>query len=82
MIAAWKVDLNRILHVFNVRLDIVTWISLIVPFQTELVMNITMTVSSIHNNVLKIQEEISGPVRSATVRYIQPISSIGMLTVA
>ena len=38
-IAAWKLDLNRILHVFNVRSVVFTWTLLILPLQTELAMN-------------------------------------------
>ena len=51
-IAAWKLDLNRILHVFNVRLDVITWISLIAPFQTKLAMNTNITVSDIYRGVI------------------------------
>ena len=77
-IAAWKSDLNRILHVFNVRLDVITWISLIVPFQTKLAMNTNITVADIHRDVSKI---IDGQAHSASVSHIQPIDGAGMLTV-
>ena len=51
-IAGWNVDLNRILHIFNVRLVVCTWLSLIVPFQTELAINTHMMVLDLHRNVL------------------------------
>ena len=73
-IAAWKLDLNRILHVFNVRLDVFTWISLIAPFQTKLAMNTNVAVA----HMLEI---IDGQARSASVSHIQPIDSTRMLTV-
>ena len=56
-ISGWKIELNRILRVFNVRsVAVFTWLSLTVPFQTELAMNTHTIVSDIHRNVLKIQE--------------------------
>src|SRR5712691_5907305 len=69
-IAAWKSELNGILQVFNVRLDVITWISLIVPFQTTLALNTNITVSDIHRGVSKI---IDGQVHSASVSHILPI---------
>ena len=59
-ITTWGSDLNRILHIFNVRSVVFTWLSLIVPFQTELAMNTHVTVSGIRHDVSKIREEISG----------------------
>ena len=70
-ISAWKLDLNRILHVFNVRSAVFTWPPLMVSFQTELVMNIHVTVSDMRDDVLKIREEISGQVRSVTTSRTQ-----------
>jgi len=57
-IAAWKVDLNRILHIFNVRPVGPPWRSLIVPppFQTELTINTHLMVADIHRNALTGQE--------------------------
>ena len=58
-ITAWKLDLNRILHVFNVCSVIFTRASLILPLQTELAMNAhtlaidtNALVSDIHRNVV------------------------------
>ena len=77
-IAAWKLDLDRFLRVFNVRLDAIAWIPLIVLFQTKLAMNTNITVSDIHRGVSKM---IDGQVHSANVSHIQPINSMRMLTV-
>ena len=70
-IGGWKLDLNRILHVFNVRSVGFTWLSLTVPFQTELAINTHVTVSDIHHDVSgirrdvsEIREEIGGQTRS------------------
>ena len=60
MIAAWKLDLNGILHIFAVRPALCTWLSLIITLQTELVMNTHITVSDIRQDVSKIREEIGG----------------------
>ena len=79
-IAAWKLDLDRFLRVFNVRLDAIAWISLIVPFQTKLAMNTNITVSDIHRGMSKMIG--GGQVHSESVSHIQPIDSMGMLTVA
>ena len=75
-IAAWKLDLNRILHVFNVRSIIFTRLSLTFPSQTELAMNTHVTVSDVHHdvsgirhNMSKIQEEISGQARSVGATF-------------
>ena len=81
-IPAWKLDLNSILHIFNVRSTIFIWLSLTNPlFQTELIMNTHVTVSDIHHGVSKIREEISGQARSVTVSRIQAIGSRKTLTV-
>ena len=74
IIAAWKSDLNRILHVFNVRSVTSVRPLLIVCFQTELAINTNVVVSGIrhdvasthnivsdvHRTVVKIQEGIDG----------------------
>ena len=73
-IAGWRSDLNRILHVFNVRLVVFVWPLLTVRSQTELAMNTHVTVSEIrhdvasthaivsdiHRTVVKIQEGADG----------------------
>ena len=65
-IAAWKLDLNRILHVFNVSSADFTWSPLIVSFQTELIVNIHVTVSDMRQDMSKIREEIGGQVQSVS----------------
>ena len=81
-IAAWKSDLGSFLRIFNVRLDIVTWISLTVPFQTKLAMNTNIAVSDIRHDVSKIRNEIGSQVRSVSVSHIQPVDSMRMFTFA
>ena len=65
-IAAWKLELGRILQVFNVRSVIFTWPSLTAPFQTELAMNTHVTVSDIQHDVSRIREVIGGQVHSVS----------------
>jgi len=50
-IAAWKLDLNRILHVFNVRSIIFVWRLLTRDPQTELAIIGHVAVSEIHATV-------------------------------
>ena len=50
-IVAWKLDLNRTLHVFNVRSAAFTSAAVIDPFQTELIMNTHVVVSDVRRNV-------------------------------
>jgi hypothetical protein len=59
-IAAWRAELNRILHVFNVRSIAYNWLLLIAPFQTELLDNTSGAASDIRDDVSKIQEETGG----------------------
>ena len=47
-IGAWKLDLNRILQVFNVRPIITLWQLLTLDFQTELAINTHVVVSETH----------------------------------
>ena len=47
-IAAWKLDLGRILLVFNVSFLVSLWLSLTVHCQTELAINTNVTVASTH----------------------------------
>jgi hypothetical protein len=67
-IAGWRVELNRILHVFNVRSVISAWSSLTVNFQTELAVNTHTIVSDIRDDVSKIREGIGGQVQPAQTR--------------
>ena len=88
-IAAWKLDLNRILHVFNVRSAVFTQLSLTVPLQTELAINTHVTVSEMHHNVSgirsdvsKIREEIGGNVRSVSAPRVSSVEDGKMFTIA
>jgi len=51
-IAAWWLELNRILHVFNVRLVVFAWLLLIVPFQAELAINAHTMLVDMYRNAL------------------------------
>ena len=59
-IATWRSDLNRILHVFNVRPVTPARPLLTVHFQTELAINTNATVSGVHRDVLTTQTIVSG----------------------
>jgi len=50
-IATWRLDLNRVLHVFNVRFVTSVWPSLTCRFQTELGINAHATTSDIRHDV-------------------------------
>ena len=72
-IAAWKSDLVRILHVFNVRSITFVWSLLTVHFQTELAINTHATVSDtrdmvsdIHRTIVIGQERPGGANRSVS----------------
>ena len=80
-VAAWKLDLNRILHVFNVCSVTFARSSLTVRFQTELAINTNVVVSDvrkgvydtqaivtdIHRTIVANQEENNGKGRSVSV---------------
>ena len=70
MIAAWKLELNGILHIFNVCSFTFTWLSLTAPSQTELVLNAHMTISDIRHDVSKIRERIGDQTESAGTRSV------------
>ena len=55
-IASWKSNLNKILHVFNVRSIVSVWLLLTVRPQTELAINTHNMVSEMHRNMVKSQE--------------------------
>ena len=66
-IAAWKDDLDRLLHIFNVRSVGSASPSLTTPFQTELAIdtNVAATetdrkVTDMHQDVLAIKESVAG----------------------
>jgi len=75
-ITSWKTELNRILLVFNVRSTAlqVVWLSLIIPTQTELVVNTHVAASDIRHDVSKIREEIGGHVRLVSPSHAQSIN--------
>ena len=58
-IAGWKSDLNRILHVFNVRSTISLWLLLTARLQTELAMNTHVIASDIHHGVVNTHAMVS-----------------------
>ena len=57
-IAAWKLDLSRILQVFNVRSIISVWRLLTLGPQTELAINTNATVSNTHIMVSGIHRTV------------------------
>ena len=58
-ITAWRLDLIRILHVFNVRYIASVWLLLTPNFQTELTINTHVTVSEIHHDVVNTHTIVS-----------------------
>ena len=60
-IPTWKLDLNRILHIFNVCPIIVTWplLALTTHSQTELAMNTNLIVSDVHHGVANTHTMVS-----------------------
>ena len=59
MIATWKSDLNRILHVFNVCPVITARILLTVHSQTELAITTHVIVSDVHHGVMGTHAMVS-----------------------
>jgi hypothetical protein len=59
MIAAWKSDLSRVLHIFNVSFLISARLSLNVHSQTELAINTNVTVSDIRRDVAATHTVVS-----------------------
>ena len=58
-IASWRMDLNRILLVFNVRSVIFVWPAPTVRPQTELGLNTYGTISDVHDGVTKTHTIVS-----------------------
>ena len=58
-IANWRLDLNRILHVFNVSSVTSVWPLLTICFQTELSINTNIAVSDVHRDVTGTQTVVS-----------------------
>ena len=65
-IATWRLDLNRILHVFNVRPLAFVRPLLTVRIQTELAINTNVVVSDIHQGVVNTHVTISELQHSVT----------------
>lgn len=60
MIAAWKSDLNRILHIFNVRRTVLSVDTpLITHFQTELALHTNGEVSDVRQDVASTRGLVS-----------------------
>jgi len=70
-IAAWRLELNRILHVFNVRSVTSVRPSLTARIQTELSISTHVVVSDIHHDVVNTHTIVSdvhrGVVNTSTV---------------
>jgi len=58
-IATWRLDLDRTLHVFNVRSVPPARLPLTIHFQTELAINTNVVVSDVHHDVLTTQTIVS-----------------------
>jgi LysM repeat protein len=50
-VASWRLDLNRILHIFNVRPIFSAWLSPTVHLQTELAIDTNANVSDVRRDV-------------------------------
>jgi hypothetical protein len=59
MIAAWRLDLNRILHVFNVRSISLSPPLLTICFQTELAINTHVAVADVRHDVASTHSIVS-----------------------
>ena len=68
-IAAWRQDLHRILHIFNVRSADSTRCSLTSSFKTELAINTHMLVADMHRNALPSQEGTFGRHQSVSAIF-------------
>ena len=66
-IAAWKQELNRVLHVFSVRLVRSVRHLLMAPIQTELAINTHIMVADMHRDALAGREGVRGQHRSVSV---------------
>ena len=80
IIVVWRLDLNRILHVLNIRSAVFTLLPPTVSLQTELTMNIHVIDFDTHHDV-DIPEEISSQVRAVSASRTQSIDG-WMLLVA
>ena len=71
-IAAWRQDLNRILHIFNVRSVDSSWHSPMASLQTELAISTHMLVADMHRNALKDQDDTAGRRQSVSAAFYPP----------
>ena len=67
MTSAWKSDLNRVLHVFNVCSATSVWPPLTVHSQTELSMNTHIVVTDIRQDVVNTRTIVSDIHRAIVV---------------
>ena len=65
-IATWRLDLTKILHVFNVRSVTPVRPPLTIRFQTELAINTNVAVSNVHHDVLNTHVIVSELRRNVT----------------
>ena len=65
-IAGWRLDLNKMLHVFNVSSIVSMGRPLTLYSQTELLINTNMAVSEIHQGVANTHAVVSGLEHSVT----------------
>jgi len=72
VIAAWRLDLNRVLHVFNVRSAGSVLLPLTSPLQTELAINTHAMVVDIHHRVVAGQEGTDRQHRSVSMTPYPP----------
>jgi len=73
-IATWKMDLIRILQVFNVRSADSVQLPLIILFQTELTLSAHTMVSDMHQNMLKGSEDNGGKNETVSCICTPPIT--------
>ena len=73
-IAAWKLDLIRILQVFNVRCPGSVGLLLIASFQTELALNTHTIVYGMQEDMLKGSENIGGRDEAVSDNRTPPIT--------
>ena len=79
-IAGWRLDLNRILHVFNVRSIPSVRISLTVRPQTELAINTNVVVTSTHTIVSEIHRTMVESRGVAGGKYQVSVTHITLIT--
>ena len=84
MISTWKLDLTRILRVFNVRSIVSIRLLLIVHMQIELATNTHEIISDVHHDIVNTHAMGSGmhrnmlQIQEGTYQY-QPVSDIHIL---